>query len=75
LLKWWRNHEKQFPLLAHAVRVVYSVQESSSKSERVFSSAGNTVTALRNRLDAEKVENLIIVKLNVNLLKEFGKLK
>ena len=43
--------------------------------ERVFISAGNTVTSLRNRLDAGKVENLFIVKLNVNLLKEIGKLK
>ena len=59
LLKWWKHHHEQFPLLSHAVREVYSVQAASSKSERVFSSAGNTVTSLRNRLDAEKVENLM----------------
>jgi hypothetical protein len=53
----------------------YSVQAASSKSERVFSSAGNTVTSLGNILDAEKVENLFIVKVNVNPLKEIGKLK
>ena len=69
----WNNHEEQFPLLAPAVCDVYSVLSASYKSERVFSYAGNMVTSLQNRLNAEKVENFI--KLNVNLLKEIGKLK
>ena len=43
-VKMSENQEEQFPLLACAVRVVYSVSAASSKSERVFSSAGNTVT-------------------------------
>ena len=55
------------------VHVVYSVQAASSNSERVFSSAGNKVTSLQNILDAEKVENLIIVKLYLNLWKEIVK--
>ena len=62
--KWWTNHEEQFPVLACAVCVVYSVQAASS--------AGNTVTSLRNILDAQKVKKLIVGKLTVNLLKVIG---
>jgi hypothetical protein len=40
-----------------------------------FSYAGNIVTSLRSRLYSEKVENLIIVKLNDQLLRELGRLK
>ena len=35
-------HETQFPLLSHMARIVFAVPAASSKSERVFSVAGNT---------------------------------
>jgi hypothetical protein len=41
----------------------------------VFSAAGNILTPMRSRLDPEKLEDLIIIKLNVKLLKEMGKWK
>ena len=75
VLRWWKMFALQFPRLAHTLCVAYSVQTAISKSERVFSYAGNTVTLLRNIQDAEKVENLIIVKLKVNLLNAIRKLK
>ena len=56
-------------------RVVFAVPASSSKSGRVFSAAGLVVTPLRNRLDPEKVEDLLMIKLNNNLLKQMGKWK
>jgi hypothetical protein len=66
ICKCWTNQEDQFSLfVCTTVRVFFSVQAASSKSEIIFSSAGNTVTLLQSRLDAEK-DNLIIVKLNVN---------
>ena len=36
-------HKSQFPLLSHMARIVFAVPAASSKSERVFSMAGNTV--------------------------------
>ena len=53
-------------------RVVFAVPAASSKSERVFSVAGNCVKPARSRLSPETVENLVIMKSNLALLKEFG---
>lgn len=72
-LNWWRIHQEQFPLLSHLVRVVFSVQAASSKSERIFSEAGQVLTPKRNRMSPEKLEDLLIIKLNITLLKEMGK--
>ena len=71
-LERWKNHQEQFPLLSHLVRIVFPVPAASSKSERVFSAAGNVVTAKRASLNPEKVEDLVIVKCNLSLLKGMG---
>ena len=68
-LEWWRHHEAQFPLLSKIVKVVFPIPAASSKSERVFSVAGNVVTP---RLNPEKVEDLVVVKCNLRLLKGMG---
>ena len=68
-LEWWKHHESQFPLLAKLVKVVFPVPAASSKSERVFSVAGNVVTPKRANLNPEKVEDLVVVKCNSRLLK------
>ena len=44
-------------------RIVFAVPAASSKSERVFSVAS---------LNAAKIEQLIIVKCNLQLLRQFG---
>ena len=43
-LRWWQAYQEQFPLLSYLVRVVFALPAASSKSERVFSVAGNMVT-------------------------------
>ena len=65
----WRVY---LTLLSHLVRIVFPVPVASSKSERVFSAAGNVVTAKRACLNPEKVEDLVIVKCNLSLLKGMG---
>ena len=42
-LRRWQTHQEQFPLLSYLVRVVFALPAASSKSERVFSVAGNMV--------------------------------
>ena len=59
-------------LLSHLVRIVFPVPAASLKSERVFSAAGNVVTAKRASLNPEKVEDLVIVKCNLSLIKGMG---
>ena len=48
------------------IRVVFAIPVASSKSERVFSVAGNTVTQKRVSLAREKVEICLIVMSNTN---------
>lgn len=71
-LDWWKNHSEQFPLLLYLVRVVFGVPVASSKSERVFSVAGNTVTPKRASLGTDTTESLVIIKTNLGILKEMG---
>ena len=55
-LGFWAAHQEQFPLLSYLVRVIFPVPAASSKSERVFSVAGNNVTPKRNQLSPKQVE-------------------
>ena len=71
-LEWGRHHETQFLLLAKLVKVVFPVPAASSKSERVFSFAGNVATTKRANLNPDKVEDLVVVKCNLRLLKSMG---
>ena len=49
-------------IIITTIRVVFAIPVASSKSERVFSVAVNTVTQKRVSLAPEKVENCVIVK-------------
>ena len=62
------------PLFAKLVKVVFPVPDASSKSERVFSVAGNVVTPKRANLNPEKVEDLMVVECNLSIkvAKEHG---
>ena len=71
-LDWWKSHQEQFPLLSHLVRVVFAVPAASSKSERVFSVAGNMVTPKRTRLNTETVEAHVVVNTNIRIQREIG---
>ena len=71
-LEWGKHHETQFPLLAKLVKVVFPVPAASSKSERVFSVADNVVTPKRANLNPQKVEDFVVVKCNLKLLKSMG---
>ena len=61
-LKWWKNNEKLFPIIAKFARRVLCIPASSAASERVFSSSGNTVSDKRNRLSPDVVRHLIFLK-------------
>ena len=53
------------PLFAKLIKVVFPVPAASSKSEQVFSVAGNVVTPKRANLNPEKLEDLVVVKCNL----------
>ena len=51
-------------------KITKSSFPSSSKSERVFSVAGNMVTPKMAKLSTESTESLVIIKTNLSILRE-----
>ena len=71
ILKWWKFYSEGFPILSSVARAILAIPASSAKSERVFSTSGNTVTTKRTNLDPDKVEDLVTIACNLELLQEF----
>ena len=71
ILLWWKQHDNVLPLLSKIAKRVLTIPASSAKSERVFSTGGNVVTAKRNRLAPKKVEALVLIKENKDKVDAF----
>ncbi|XP_051785588.1 zinc finger BED domain-containing protein 4-like [Erpetoichthys calabaricus] len=66
-LTWWRENSSKYPLLSPLVKEYLSIPETSVPSERVFSTAGDIVTAQRSQLLPENVDMLIFLKKNMTI--------
>ncbi|XP_056022020.1 E3 SUMO-protein ligase ZBED1-like [Ostrea edulis] len=64
-LLWWRTSEESFPLLAKLAKRVLGIPSTSVASERVFSTAGDIITATRSALNPDNVDRLIFLKRNL----------
>ncbi|XP_054623684.1 E3 SUMO-protein ligase ZBED1-like [Dunckerocampus dactyliophorus] len=64
-LKWWRENCGQYPLLSYLAKACLSVPATCVPSERIFSTAGDTVSAQRSQLLPENVNMLIFLKKNM----------
>ena len=64
LFTWWKERETEFPLLSKAAKIYLCIPATSVPSERVFSTAGDIVTAQRATLSADNVDKLIFLKKN-----------
>ena len=67
-LSWWKNNENKFPILSKLSKELFGISATSVPSERLFSDVGNLITNKRSSLKPEKVEKLIFLKRNANLL-------
>ena len=72
VLLWWKEHEAMFPLLSKAARAFLTIPASSATSERLWSVAGNIVTAKRYSLDTATTERLTFCQSNWQNLKAHG---
>ena len=66
-LEWWRDHESEFPTLSLLAKTRLHVPGTSVPSERVFSTAGDIVSAQRAALSGEHVDMLIFLKKNLRI--------
>ncbi|KAL2079757.1 hypothetical protein ACEWY4_011180 [Coilia grayii] len=63
-LLWWKVHAGEFPLLADLAKRYLCVPGTSVPSERVFSTAGDIVTAQRSCLTSQHVHQLLFLQKN-----------
>ena len=65
-LLWWKQHQQELPGLTKLAVKYLVVQATSVPSERVFSTAGDIVTAQRSCLHKDAVDALIFLKKNLD---------
>lgn len=66
-LLWWKGNEAKYPLTAKLARRYLAIPATSVPSERVFSTAGDIVTASRSALTADNVDKLIFLAENMKV--------
>lgn len=66
-LNWWREHEGEYPLLSWQAKRYLCIPGTSVPAERIFSTAGDIVTAQRSALKPEHVDQLIFLNKNLNV--------
>ena len=64
-LQWWSMHAAAYPSLAKLARKYLCICGTSSASERLFSVAGNIVTAKWSLLQPHKVDMLVFLAKNL----------
>ncbi|XP_057193820.1 E3 SUMO-protein ligase ZBED1-like [Triplophysa rosa] len=69
-LSWWRENQGRFPMLSKVARKYMCICATSTPSERVFSAAGNIVTPIRSSLTPHKVNTLVFLARNKDMLSQ-----
>ncbi|XP_037829333.1 E3 SUMO-protein ligase ZBED1-like [Kryptolebias marmoratus] len=64
-LVWWKEHQYEYPLLSHLAKRYLCIPGTSVSSERVFSTAGDIITAQRSALLPEHVDQIVFLNKNL----------
>ena len=67
-LKWWKSNQFRFITIADLAKKYLGVQASSAGPERMFSIAGHIFAEKRRKLGVRTFSELVVLKLNENLL-------
>ena len=65
-LMWWKHNEQRFPSIANLAGKILCVMGTSVPSERVFSTAGLTVTKTRAKLSLDVVDETTLLNKSLN---------
>jgi hypothetical protein len=63
-LVWWFEQEERFPILSRLAKKYLAVYSCSTSSERLFSDAGNLLTAKRNQMSPKLFKKIMFLKRN-----------
>ena len=67
-LAWWKENAHRYPRLSTVARGVLGIPATSTPSERIFSTAGLTVTKLRSCIKPSNVDALVFLNHNLTFL-------
>lgn len=67
-LNWWEDMQERFPILSKLARKYLAMPATSTPSERLFSSAGNLMTAKRTSINTNLFERILFLKKNISIL-------
>jgi len=65
-LAWWKTHQMSLPILSRLAKQYLCIPGTSVPSERVFSTAGDILTAQRSALKSKNLDTLIFLKKNLD---------
>lgn len=60
-LNWWKDNQKEFPILSKIARDILSISATSVPSERLFSRASLIIRKHRNRLNNQSARVLLCI--------------
>ena len=63
-LLFFKENEKDYPILSEIAKMIFCLVPSSSPVESVLSITGNTQNKSRNRLNPNQLTNLTLLKMN-----------
>ena len=69
-VSWWQTNACRFPLLRSCTQRYLAVPPTRVLSQRLFSTAGNTLSDNRSCLLADNVKRLVFLKANVSFMQQ-----
>jgi hypothetical protein len=64
--EWWASKKSKYPILTKMARIYLATPATSTPSERLFSDAGNLLSAKRTRMDPELFKHIMFLKRNAS---------